>query len=71
MELDIGGNIGHVFTIVGYADGVGQEFAVAFQYTEGNSDDGFCELYFTTSMPVANIMVDILYPYEYNHYTKH
>ena len=23
MELDIGGNIGHVFTIVGYADGVG------------------------------------------------
>ena len=23
MELDIGGNIGHVFTIVGYTDGVG------------------------------------------------
>ena len=23
MELDIDGNIGHVFTIVGYADGVG------------------------------------------------
>ena len=23
MELDIGGNIAHVFTIVGYTDGVG------------------------------------------------
>ena len=32
MELDIGGNIGHVFTIVGYADGVGYWMVILAMY---------------------------------------
>ena len=50
----------YIFKIFMFVENVvstGREFAVAFQYTDANRDDGHTDLYFTTSEAVAIVNV--------------